>query len=178
MFEDVQPAIAPYEDRAPVCRPYDRRAADVARQVASLIRPHLGRVEFEPVGSTAVPGCDGQGIVDLLLVVPGTDSQRTAALLERLGFQRRSAENRYPASGSTWVGAWTHQDETFLLHLFLMAPDAPEADEMRFFRTCLSVDPELAQAYVARKRAILAGGQIDSRQYDLAKGEFIREVLR
>ena len=75
------------------------------------------------------------------------------------------------------VGAWDHDGETFLLHVHVIPADSPEVDEMRFFRTCLRGDPELARAYVARKRRILDSGVTDRLEYVRQKGEFIKEVL-
>ena len=66
VFDEVQPVIGPYEESPVACRDFDPRAAEIARQVAGLISRHLPSVRAEHVGSTAVPGCGGRGIVDLL----------------------------------------------------------------------------------------------------------------
>ncbi len=178
MFEHVQRVIGPYEPRPPVCREHDPRAADVARQVAALVRAHLPRLEVEHVGSTAVPGCPGKGIVDLMIPVPEGEMERVKLLLERLGFQPQTNRDPFPESRPMRVGTFQGDGEPFLLHLHAIPTDSPEIEEMRFFRVCLQSDPELLAAYVARKRELIAAGVTDSVDFANAKGEFIKEVLK
>ena len=177
MFEEVETVVGRYELRPLACEDYDPRAADVARQVAAVMAPHLAGLRVEHVGSTAVPGCAGKGIVDLLIAAGKDDMDRVKALSDRLGFQHQPGPDPFPEDRPMRVGAWDHDGETFLLHVHVIPADSPEVDEMRFFRTCLRGDPELARAYVARKRRILDSGVTDRLEYVRQKGEFIKEVL-
>jgi GrpB-like predicted nucleotidyltransferase (UPF0157 family) len=169
--------IGPYICRPPECREYDPRAAEVAWQVASMVARHLPQVRVEHVGSTAVPGCAGKGIVDLMLPVPDGEMERVKELLQRLGFQPQAGPDPFPEDRPMRVGSWVHDGETFLLHVHAIPASSPEVDGMRFFRACLRADPELMRAYVARKRDIIAGGVSDSLEYCRIKGEFLKEVL-
>lgn len=175
MFEHVQPVIATYENRPAVCQEHDPRASTVARLVAAEIFGHLPQVCAEHIGSTAVPGCAGTGIVDLMIPVPDGEMENVKALLDRLGFQQQAS--RDPKDRPMRVGAWNYDGEPFLLHVHVIPADSPEVEEMRFFRACLKGDPELLKLYVARKQQIIAGGVADSLDYCQAKGEFIKEVL-
>jgi GrpB-like predicted nucleotidyltransferase (UPF0157 family) len=177
MFENVEPVIAAYESRPAVCRDHDPRAAAVARLIAALISDHLPQVCVEHVGSTAVPGCAGKGIVDLMIPVPDGEMENVKTVLDRLGFQRQTNRDPFPEDRPVRVGAWDYDNDTFLLHVHVIPADSPEVEEMRFFRACLRADPELLKLYVARKREIIAGGVTDSLDYCYAKGEFIKEVL-
>ncbi|MBC8872251.1 MAG: GrpB family protein [Planctomycetes bacterium] len=177
MFENVQPVIADYENRPVVCREHDPRAATVARLVAAEIFGHLPQVCAEHVGSTAVPGCAGNGIVDLMIPVPDGDMESVKGLLDRLGFQRQTNRDPFPEDRPMRVGAWNYDGEPFLLHVHVIPADSPEVEERRFFRACLRADPELLKLYVARKQQIIAGGVTDSFDYCRAKGEFIKEVF-
>jgi GrpB-like predicted nucleotidyltransferase (UPF0157 family) len=56
-------AIEPYEGQPVACHPWDRRAPAVAARVAALIDGELSDVRVEHIGSTAVPGCSGKGVV-------------------------------------------------------------------------------------------------------------------
>lgn len=178
MPDEPQPIIGPYQPRPAVCRDYDPRAAEVAGQIALLVAKHLPGVRAEHVGSTAVPGCAGKGIVDLL--IPYRNAEELVAitgLLERSGFQRQPGPDPFPEDRPMRVGSVVHDGEQFLLHVHVVQAQAQEADDMRFLRTCLRADPELAKAYVARKRAILDSGVTDSLEYCRLKGEFVKEVL-
>ena len=178
MPDTIKPVIGPYEARPAVCREYDPRAAVVAGQIAALVASHLPQVQVEHVGSTAVPGCDGKGIVDLM--IPCRDGEQLGTVkecLDWLGFQRQESRDPFPEDRPMHVGAWDYQGERFLLHVHVIPADSPEVDELRFFRACLRADPELLKLYVARKREIIASGVTDSLDYCYAKGEFIKEVL-
>jgi len=177
MFEHVRPVIAAYENRPPVCREHDPRAATVARLVAALVADHLPQGCVEHVGSTAVPGCAGKEIVDLMIPVPDGEMENVKTLLDRLGFQRQANRDPFPEDRPMLVGALAYDGETFLLHVHVIPADSPEVEEMRFFRACLRADPELLKVYVARKAEIIAGGMADSLDYCYAKGEFIKDVL-
>ena len=177
MFEHVQPVIAAYENRPAVCQEHDPRAATVARLVAAEIFGHLPQVCAEHVGSSAVPGCAGNGIVDLMIPVPDGEMENVKGLLDRLGFQRQTSRDPSPEDHPMRVGAWDYDGETFLLHIHVIPAESPEVEEMRFFRACLRADPELLKLYVARKQEIIAGGVTDSLDYCYAKGEFIKQLL-
>ena len=54
------------QEQAPAaCLPYDPRAQEVARKVARMINHQLPDFTVDHVGSTAVPGCAGKGVIDL-----------------------------------------------------------------------------------------------------------------
>src|SRR5690349_18287190 len=49
----------------------DPRAPAVAEAVAGLIRARRPSLVVEHVGSTAIPGCRGKGVIDLAVLYPG-----------------------------------------------------------------------------------------------------------
>jgi GrpB-like predicted nucleotidyltransferase (UPF0157 family) len=173
----MPPVIGPYEHRPAECRPYDPRAAVVARRIADLISQDAPGVFAEHVGSTAVPGCAGKGIVDLMIPVPEGQMEQVKELLDRLGFQRQTGRDPFPEDRPMRVGAWVEDGKTFLLHVHVIPAASPEVEQMRFFRACLRADPDLMKAYVAQKKKIIAGGVTDSVDYCSAKGEFLKAVL-
>lgn len=177
MPDPSRPVIGPYESRPAACRDYDPRAADVARLVTQLVRDAIPQVRVEHMGSTAVPGCAGEGTVDLMIPVAEAELETVEQTLDRLGFQRQDSADPFPESRPMRVGSLVHEGEVFLLHVHVIPVPSPEVDEMRFFRACLRGDPELVRAYVAQKQKIIAGGFIDTREYSLQKGAFIKEVL-
>ena len=134
-------------------------------------------VRVEHVGSTSVPGCAGKGIVDLMIAVADGEMAAVKELLDRLGFQGQIGRDPFPETRPMRAGSFVHDGETFLVHVHVIPASSPEVDDMRFFRTCLRADPELLQAYVARKREIIASGVTDSLEYCRIKGEFIKEML-
>ena len=170
--------IGRYEHEGPVeCRPYDPRAPEVARRVAALIRRRLPEVVVEHIGSTAVPGCAGKGVVDLLLLYPPGQLAAARDALDALGFQRQGGRDPWPEERPMRVGTIEHEGATSPLHVHVVAADSPEVASALRFRDLLRSHPALVAAYVARKRAILAAGVADGTEYAVAKGPFVEQAL-
>ena len=175
----VERVIGLYPRGVPAaCREYDPRAPAVAERVVSLIQRRLPRVPVEHIGSTAVPGCAGKGVVDLLALY--RDADVLAAIkwaLDDLGFQRQRSRTPFPEDRPMRLGALDLDGASFLLHVHVVPGDSAEVAELRAFRDRLRADPELVAAYIARKREILAAGVSDGGAYARAKGAFIRATL-
>jgi GrpB-like predicted nucleotidyltransferase (UPF0157 family) len=176
VFDDVQPVIGPYNEPKIVCRELDPRTAEASRAVCGLISRHLPAIRAEHVGSTAVPGCGGRGIVDLMVTAPENELAAATELLTRLGFQP-GGKSLYPPDRPPMVGAWSDSGETFLLRAYILPEGAAEIDSMRFLRSCLRSDAELTKAYVKQKKAIVKAGVADVDEYDKQKSEFLKMVL-
>ncbi len=137
MSEEASPVIDPYAAGPAVCRDHDPRTAEVARQITALIAAELPQTRVEHVGSTAVPGCAGRGIVDLMIPVADGETDRVVQHLEQLGFQCQSDVTSFAEDRSIYAGAWKWQGKAFALHVYVILANAAEAEEMRFFRSCL-----------------------------------------
>lgn len=160
-------------------RPYDPRAATVAQDVGRRISQRLGpAVTVEHVGSTAIPGCDGKGVVDIMVVCPrGTVSTHAASLLE-LGLQRQSGGHQHGEDRPMREGA-VHLDNTwFRLHVHVVEDGSDPVRAFRVFRDQLRADPELLRRYVEHKRQLVEGGVKERAAYSGAKAQFIQDVLR
>ncbi len=167
--------IGPYQELRAVCVDHDRRAADVARRVAELVTAHLPALTVEHIGSTAVPGCAGKGVVDLMIVYRKGRLQSVKDVLEQLGFQRQTTRDPFPEDRPMRVGSLKHEGKTFQLHVHVIAVDSAEAAELRAFRDRLRVDPELRAAYVTLKRAIIVTGVTDAVEYCERKSTFFEQ---
>jgi GrpB-like predicted nucleotidyltransferase (UPF0157 family)/mannose-6-phosphate isomerase-like protein (cupin superfamily) len=169
--------IGPYEPRRAACHDHDPGAATVARLVGSRIEESLPGVVVEHVGSTSVPLCAGKGVVDLMVLYPPGGLREARQALDRLGFQRQGGRDPFPEERPMRVGSVDHEGSHFLLHAHVIAADSPEVAVMRAFRDRLRADLSLMDAYVARKRAILAAGVTDPLDYCNAKGGFVQDIL-
>ena len=166
-----------YQDPSAAYRPYDPRCPAVACRVAALIRALMPEAHVEHIGSTAVPGCHGKGVVDLMLLYPSSRLAAARDVLDALGFQRHVAPGAFPEERPVRIGSLDHEGTRFRLHVHVIATDAPEAATQRRFRDRLRADPALVAEYEARKRAVLAAGSADAGAYNLAKEPFINMVL-
>lgn len=166
-----------YDNPSDVFRPWDARCADVAGRVAELITERMPDARVAHVGSTAIPGCDGKGVVDLLLMYAPGRLAAARDTLDGLGFQRQAGPDPFPEERPLRLGAIEHDGELFRLHVHVVAVGSPEATEQLEFRDRLCVDPSLVEEYVARKRAALRTGPTNNIDYNRAKEPFIQRVV-
>jgi GrpB-like predicted nucleotidyltransferase (UPF0157 family) len=176
VFDEVQPVIEPYGNPSLVCQAADPRAADIARQISAIIALHLPSVRAEHVGSTSVPSCGGRGIIDLLIACPEGDVKNVDLLLRQLGFGQ-GGEPLFPPHPPAYRGAWLDSGKPFFLNVHVLPTGAAEVDSIRFLRSCLRADAELARAYVQHKRAIISSGVTDEAEYCRQKAAFLKMVL-
>ena len=170
--------IAPYEQLPAICNDHDPRSFEVAKRVADLIESHLPDVRVEHVGSTAVPGCAGKGVVDLMVLYPPGRLPDVKDVLKALGFQQQTGRNPFPEERPLRLGSIEHDGTRFRLHVHVIPSDSPEVLELRTFRDRLRGEPMLLEQYVALKRKIIAEGVTDSLDYSIRKGDFIAGILR
>jgi GrpB-like predicted nucleotidyltransferase (UPF0157 family) len=174
-----QPAITilAYEAQAPRCAPPDPELPAAAAALARFLREQLNGAAVEHIGSTAVPGCAGKGIVDLMVLYAEGQLSAAREKIDSLGFQRQTTRDPFPEERPMRTGAFDYQGRRYLVHVHVVAAGSTEAADTLYFRDCLRADSELRAAYVAYKKKILASGVRDSVDYAIAKGEFVRQCL-
>jgi GrpB-like predicted nucleotidyltransferase (UPF0157 family) len=156
---------------------YEPGVIGTANDVIRLIQREAPWMHVEHIGSTAVPGCAGKGIVDLMALYPAEKLEAARAVLDGLGFQHQKTGHVFPEARPMRVGAIDHKGTRYRLHVHVIAANDPEVASLRRFRDALRADPALRDAYQAKKLAILKSGFNEPRDYTYAKGEFIRSVI-
>jgi len=140
-----------------------------------MIHQHLPHVIVEHVGCTAVPGCAGKGVIDLLIPYREGELEPVKDTLDELGFQCQSTRDPFPEDRPMRLGSIRYDGDSFRLHGVPAGSGEPE--ELRAFRDRLRTDPEMLEAYIRRKRDIIVGGTTDSIDYSIVKGAFVRNAL-
>ena len=169
--------ILAYEIRPARYHDYDPRVVEVAATVASFIRDAAPWLQAEHIGSTAVPGCAGKGIVDMMVLYPPGKLDAARNVVDGLGFQRQQTGHIFPEERPMRVGAIEVGSEIYRLHVHILDTTAQEVADLRHFRDVLCTDKALCAAYQAKKRAILEAGLSEPLGYTKAKGEFINAIL-
>jgi GrpB-like predicted nucleotidyltransferase (UPF0157 family) len=171
-----KPPIGPYR-RAPIqVHQADPHAPEVARRLIELIATRWPGTPAEHVGSSAVPGLAGKGIIDLLLPAQPADIPAITQALLELGFQHQLPAV-FPASRPMLWGAFRHGPTDYRVHVHVVPASSPEVTAMRGFRDALRADPLLRRRYAALKRAIVAGGPVDPVVFSKAKHDWIAATL-
>jgi GrpB-like predicted nucleotidyltransferase (UPF0157 family) len=171
-----QPPIGSYR-RLPVqVYQADPDAPEVARRLIALIATRWPATPAEHVGSTAVPGLAGKGIIDLLLAAPPAHIPAITQALLELGFQPQVPAAFPPSRPMLW-GTFHHGAAGYRVHVHVVPADDPEVAAMRGLRDALCADPVLRRRYAALKRAIVAGGPADPVAFTKAKHDWIAATL-
>ncbi len=171
------PPIRTYAILPPAYVEFDSAAPDVAARVGALIESAAPWAKVEHIGSTAIPGCAGKGIVDLVALYPRGTLEVTRNAIDALGFQRQQVGHEFPEDRPMRVGAIEFEGRLYRLHVHVVAAESEETRALRRFRDVLRADPSLRDAYQSRKRMILESGASNSLDYTHAKSEFINAVI-
>ncbi|HEY7943795.1 MAG TPA: GrpB family protein [Casimicrobiaceae bacterium] len=169
--------ILPYAILPPVYVEYDASTPDVAGRVIALVEAAAPWARIDHIGSTAIPGCAGKGIIDLVALYPEGRLAAVRDAIDALGFQLQRSGHTFPEDRPMRVGAIEHRGQVYRLHMHVVAADSDEARSLYRFRDVLRADSPLRDAYQAKKRAILQSGVNSSNDYTQAKGDFISAVL-
>ena len=96
-------SILPYADSLTAYVEYDPGAIGAAATVGALIASAAPWAQVEHIGSTAVPGCAGKGIVDLMAL-----QRENERLLSELCIAREDQPNLFPRSPVSLPGFEIH----------------------------------------------------------------------
>lgn len=166
-----------YASRPVAVAPPDPRAPEVAAAVADLIVSAVPDGRAEHIGSTAVTGLPGTGIVDLLILVAEGEVVAAGERLARHGFQRPGGVRRPAAHAPTLVGSVDWRGRRHPLHLHVIAASDQEVREIVGFRDALRADPRLRRAYAVEKRRLVDAGVVEPHLHVRERSPFIDGVL-
>ena len=154
----------------------DPDAPEVARRLIALIATRWPGTPAEHVGSSAVPGLAGKGIIDLLLAAEPAQIPAITQALFGLGFQPQVPAAFPPTRPMLW-GTFNHGATTYRVHVHVVPAGSPEVAALRGFRDALRADPRLRRRYAALKRAIVRCGPVDPVAFTKAKHDWILTAL-
>ena len=179
MFEHVKKIMGPYKKPQVSFQPYDHRAPKAAGYLINSAVLYLPEVIVEHIGSTAIAGCPGKGIIDLMALYPEGRLDDVKELFLAMGFQRQGKEfkNRFPDSRPVMMGTFKYDNTSFLVYVHVIHEDSYEAVRFRIFRDRLCNDSELLSDYITEKKRIISEGVIDTDDYTEMKQSIIRRIL-
>ena len=169
--------IGPYERRTAEVHAWDPAAVDVARRVSDLIREQRPDLVVEHIGSTAVPGLPGKGIVDLSIECEPGAIPGIVAMLYELGFQAQPGPDPWPPTRPMPVGSIRHEGREYRIHLHVQ-PKGGDFPRDIAFRDALRNDPALTLQYTDLKLGITQGGAVDGFRYTHSKTTWILGIYR
>lgn len=179
MIDYIEKIIGSYKKPLASFHPYDPRAPEVAYYIKNKIESYLPEITIEHIGSTAVPGCPGKGVVDLMALYPKGKLEVVAKLLFLMGFQRQGQEfrNRFPDERPVLMGTYGYDNTSFLIYVHIIHEDSYEATRFLIFRDRLRNNADLLSYYTAEKKRIISEGVTDTDDYAEMKHSIIQRIL-
>jgi GrpB-like predicted nucleotidyltransferase (UPF0157 family) len=158
---------------------WDPRYPKVVRALIAQLVQSPENLTFEHVGSTAVAGCGGKGVIDLLALYVDDALEEAKAWLLSLGLSQQGAAFARPWSASRpmYLGWYHHGGEQWLVYVHVVCSSSDEVRRFRDFKELLSGNAELVAAYCQLKRNIVASGVTDTDEYAVQKRAFFRSAL-
>lgn len=133
-------------------------------------------VQIEHVGSTAVPGLGGKGIIDILIgTVGGTSLTEIADKLVSAGYFP-DLDNDI-GNERIFLASREHDSTLGDYHLHVVHQGSAQWAEFVVFRDGLRADSMLRDEYDSLKQRLLQETHGDRRQYKQQKSAFIQHVL-
>jgi len=169
--------IGPYERLSAVVHEWDPRTVDVAARVAELVAERRPDLVVEHIGSTAVAGLPGKGIVDLSIETDPDDIPGVVEMLYELGFGPQPGPDPWPPTRPMPVGSLELDGKHYRIHLHVQ-PRGGDFPRDVAFRDALRNDPELRSQYEGLKRGITSGGAVEGLRYTHSKTAWILSVYR
>lgn len=135
-----------------------------------------GSCVIEHVGSTAISGVDGKGVIDILI---GFDNKKqikdaTAKLMDNGYFLGRNISNH---ASRTFMSS--SKDDTTLgdIHLHLVLKNSSDFDDFIKIRDFFRQNPEEAKKYSELKYKIAEEANYNREEYKKIKSKFIEAII-
>lgn len=161
-----------------VYKPYDPLFIELFQKEKERISAHVPHIlAIEHVGSTAVPGLGGKGIIDIAIGVDKSSVEAVSKELIRLGYEFR-------ANGSTEDRLFFRIDLPDLkepvrrYHVHLTAHQSSIWKELVGFRDYLIAHSNELQQYAEMKKLAASSANGNGEAYRKLKDPFIQKALQ
>lgn len=141
-----------------------------------LARFFSGDYQIEHIGSTAVPGLGGKGVIDIMITVPQDQMQNTSQQAQSAGYIFRPL-----ASTETRLFLRTEYPEDFskenAYHLHITFPESDDWREAIAFRDYLRTHPKELNRYSEIKQKAAREADENTDKYKSIKEAILKEIL-
>jgi len=131
-------------------------------------------VKIEHVGSTAVPGLGGKGILDIIVGV--SDMESVKKQLEQAGYEFRERAS-YPERYFFRID-YPYKNGRRRVHIHLTPLHSQDWREIINFRDYLLRHPEKVEEYAEIKKKAAQKAQGEQKKYKEYKQDFIDDILK
>lgn len=134
--------------------------------------------QIEHIGSTAIPGTDGKGVIDILLMFDNNNDVATS-VKKLIDFGYFLSPYRPERNGRIFMTSSGSKDSVLGdIHLHLLTKNNDECSRLILFRNYLINHENARRAYNDLKYEILKKVNGDRKQYTKLKDEFIKQIIK
>lgn len=142
-------------------------------------------VEVDHIGSTAIPGLGGKGVIDISVATPKDTWVKTSEELKTLGYEYKKKDEERESQRLFFMANLPDKElGTRIYHIHLTFPGSSELKREIGFRDYLRSHPEAVKEYVNIKRLGAEEAQkLNTKDemrdtYGKIKEEFIQKILK
>lgn len=158
-----------------IFREYDPKYRDFFLKERGKLEKLLDSgVKIEHVGSTAIEGLGGKGLVDILVGI--SDIKKAGQKLEKAGY--RPGKNGSTPERLVFAHDYTYKGEERMVHVHVTKFNSRDWKEIIGFRNYLMCHPKTVEKYVKTKKESVKKAKGDGAIYRKNKESFIRNVLK
>jgi len=165
------------QDLAVRILPYDSKAPEIFKEIRRFIYNIIPyQIEVEHIGSTAVPGLGGKGIVDTLIITNKEYMQRIVETLEFKGY-KYNPQGGTPMERLFASGPYKYRGKELHIHVHITFFRSKEHRDKLLFRNYLRKHLDEAKRYYELKKQWSKEAGTDSSKYTELKTRYINETL-
>ncbi|MES2121253.1 MAG: GrpB family protein [Chlamydiota bacterium] len=160
-----------------IFKPYNKIFPELFEREKQKILTHFkSDLLIEHVGSTAVPGLGGKGIVDIAIAVDQSEMERVCLQLQNLGYEFRPAFST-PDRFFFCADLPDLDEDVRRYHIHLTYPESQDWKDLIALRDYLRAHPSEALEYASLKEKAAASAHDEGEKYRKMKEPLIQKML-
>jgi GrpB-like predicted nucleotidyltransferase (UPF0157 family) len=169
-----------------IFRPYNPIFPKLFQAERERLQKVLGEdAQIDHIGSTAVPGLGGKGVIDISVAVSKNKWPEISEKLKSLGYEYKKKETEREKERLFFMANLPDEElGTRLYHIHLSYPESPELLKQIGFRDYLRIHPEATKEYAEIKKLAAETAQKFKTKnemrdtYEQVKKDFIESILK
>lgn len=159
-----------------IFKPYSKYFPELFQKESERIVSNLNvPLDIEHIGSTAIPGLGGKGIIDIGIATDKKDMELTSKKLQAIGYEYRP--NFSTADRFFFIAYLPDPKESCRrYHIHLTYPENPEWKEFLDFRDYLIAHPEALQEYAQLKQHAVSEAKDEGERYRKIKDPLFKKI--
>jgi GrpB-like predicted nucleotidyltransferase (UPF0157 family) len=157
-------------------RKYSEKFPVLFRKERAKLRKILPKAKIEHIGSSAVKGLGGKGIIDIILAVPKKDFEKTLPKLEREGYVYIAPEHQRERDRKYLQRIIKHRGDERRVHVHLTWENSKNWKTKIALRDYLRKHRDVAKKYAAIKKKGVKFARGEGAKYREFKHSFLLEL--